>query len=92
MLWVPTARLLIWQAAVRLLPVPVSATAPQLASATLFSVKLTLPVGFDPATVAVKVTAAPKGAGVPEVASVVVLVAGGVVTAGVHASISVMRE
>ena len=37
--------------------------------------KLTLPVGFVPVTVAVKVTEAPNGAGLPELASVVVVAA-----------------
>ena len=41
-----------------------------------FSVKVTLPAGLLPATVAVKVTKVPAAAGVPEVASVVVVGAG----------------
>ena len=40
------------------------------------SVKLTLPVGFVPVTVAVKVTAVPTVAGLPELVSVVVVAVG----------------
>ena len=60
-------------AAVRLLPLPVSATAVQPVIALPSSVKPTLPVGLVPFTVAVKVTLAPAGAGLSELASVVVV-------------------
>ncbi len=91
MLWVPTVRLLVPQVAVRLLPLPLSAAALQPLIIPPPSVKLTLPVGLVPVTVAVKVTGVPTGAGVSEVASVVV-VAGKPVAATPQASISVMRE
>ena len=71
--WVPTARLEVLHVAVRLLPAPVSATAVQPAIALPLSVKPTLPVGLVPFTVAVKVTVAPAGAGLSELASVVVV-------------------
>ena len=50
-----------------------SATAPQPAIDTPPSVKLTLPVGAVPDTVAVKVRLAPAGAGLRELDSVVVV-------------------
>src|SRR5512143_2113532 len=71
MLCVPTARLLVLHAAVRLLPAPASPTAAHPLSATPPSVKLTLPVGAFPVTVAVNVTSAPTGAGFCELASTV---------------------
>src|SRR6187549_3653261 len=74
--WVPTARLEVVQAAVRLLPAPVSATAVQPAIALPLSVKPTLPVGLVPFTVAVSVTLAPTCAGLSELASVVEVGAG----------------
>src|SRR2546423_14929599 len=81
MLWVPTARLLVLQVAVLLLPEPVSATAPHPASgAPPSAIKLTLPVGFVPATVAVNVTVAPTVAGLAELATIVVVVATAVMT------------
>ena len=68
----PTVALL--QLAVLLLPDPVSATALHPASGALPSAaKLTLPVGFAPLTVAVKVTLLPSVVGLPEVASVVLV-------------------
>ena len=74
----PTARLAVLQTAIRLLPLPVSATALQPLSEVLPSaVKLTLPVGLLPVTVAVKVTLAPAVAGFSELESVVVVVVGG---------------
>jgi hypothetical protein len=91
MLWTPTARLLILQAAVRMLPTPVRATAPHPVSATLFSEKRTLPVGLDPVIEAMNVTEATAGAGLPELVNDVVVV-GKPVAAAVQASISMMRE
>src|SRR2546429_1446472 len=74
MLWAPTARLLVLQAAVLLLPEPMSATALHPASgAPPSAAKLTLPVGFVPATVAVNVTLLPTVAGLPELVSVVLV-------------------
>ena len=58
-------------AAVRTLPVPVGATAPQPTSTTELSVNWTLPVGTAPTMVAVNVTDAPANAGFAELASVV---------------------
>ena len=72
MLWVPTARLLVAQAAVRLLPEPVSATAEHAAIEP--SLKFTVPVGALPLTVAVKVTLVPAVDGVNELPIPVVLV------------------
>src|SRR4249920_3812109 len=66
MLWVPTARLAVLQAA---LP-PDSAT---LHTAAPSDVNATVPVGAFPVTVAVKVTIAPTCEGLPEVASAVVV-------------------
>src|SRR2546421_11560714 len=73
MLWVPTERLLVLQTAVLLLPEPVSANAAQPAIELPPSVKLTVPVGLLPVTVAVKVTLALTVAGLSELASVVVV-------------------
>jgi len=62
------------QLAVLLLPDPVSATALHPTSAALPSAaKLTLPVGFVPATVAVNVTLLPSVTGLPELVSVVLV-------------------
>jgi len=70
----PTASVLVAQVAFLLLPLPLSATVAQPAIGPPPSaLKLTLPVGFAPVTVAVKVTVAPANAGVPDVASVVVV-------------------
>ncbi len=73
MLWLPVARLLVAQVAVRLLPEPVSATALQLLIALTPSAKLTVPPGALPVTVAVKVTLIPAVDGLSELASVVVV-------------------
>ena len=81
MLWVPTVRLLVGQVAVLTLPEPaVNATAlhPVIAGPAS-AAKLTLPEGFVPVTVAAKVTDVPNGAGLPELASVVVVGAGATV-------------
>ena len=69
MLCVPTLRLLVLQLAVR--GEPLSVPAVQIAVAP--SVKLTLPVGFAPLTVAVKVTEVPDVAGFGALVSVVVV-------------------
>ena len=71
--WVPALKLLVLHAAVRVLPTPLKATAAQPAIDVPPSVKLTLPVGFVPATVAVNVTEAPTVAGLPDVISIVVV-------------------
>src|ERR1700682_4917931 len=73
MLWVPAARLLVLQAAVRLLPAPLSATVPQPVMVVPPSLKLTLPVGAVPTTVAVNVTFDPAVAGLAELVSDVVV-------------------
>ena len=76
MLWLPTTRLLVLQVAVLLLPMPASGAALQPLIAVPPSVKLTLPVGAAPLTVAVNVTLVPTTAGLAELASVVVVAAG----------------
>jgi hypothetical protein len=60
------------QAAVRVLPAPVSATAPQVAMVIPPSVKLTVPVGALPVTDAVNVTLVPTIAGFAELETAVV--------------------
>ena len=74
MLCAPTASAALAHCAVRLPPNPVSATAEQPLIEFGPSLKLTVPVGALPLTVAVKVTAAPADDGVSEVASEVALV------------------
>ena len=69
----PAASELVLHVAVLLLPVPLNATAPQPAMVVPPSVKLTVPVGAEPATVAVKVTFDPAETGLPELVSVVVV-------------------
>jgi len=73
MLCVPAGRLLVVHAALRVLPEPASATALQPAIDEPPSVKLTLPVGAVPVTVAVNVTLAPTGAGLSELVTMVVV-------------------
>ena len=73
MLWVPAASPAVVQLAVRLLPVPANATALQPEIGLPPSVKLTVPVGLLPVTVAVKVTLEPTVAGFAELATVVVV-------------------
>src|SRR6266508_810553 len=73
MLCVPAASVLVVHAAVRLLPLPANATAEHPAIEVAPSLKLTDPVGFAPATVAVKVTLLPTLEGFAELASVVVV-------------------
>ena len=67
MLWPPTASAAVGQVAVRELPLPDSATAEHPVIDVPPSVKLTLPVGALPFTVAANVTAPPNidGLGVP---------------------------
>ena len=72
MLWAPAARPAVEQAAVPVLPLPMRATAPQPVIDVPPSLKLTLPVGALPATVAVNVTLAPRLDGLAELTSVVV--------------------
>jgi len=73
MLCVPTVSALEAQVAVRTLPLPVRETAEQPESELAPSLKLMVPVGALPVTVAVKVTLEPTVEGVNEVARVVAL-------------------
>ncbi len=74
MLWLPCVKALVVHCAVRTLPAPpVRATAPQPPNVTPPSLKLTVPVGALPVTVAVNVTEAPGGAGLSELATAVVV-------------------
>src|SRR6266446_1371794 len=73
MLWVPVLKPLVLHAAVRVLPAPVSATAPHPLMVVPPSVKLTLPVGAVPVTDAVKVTLVPTVEGFNELDTVVVV-------------------
>ena len=73
MLCAPAVRVLVVHAAVRLLPLPVNATAEQAAIDVAPSLKLTVPVGLVPLTVAVKVTFVPRFEGLEELMSVVVV-------------------
>src|SRR5512138_3305466 len=66
MLWVPAVSAAVEHAAVRVLPEPVSATAPQPVIETPPSVKLTAPLGLKPVTVAVNVTFEPVFEGLAE--------------------------
>src|SRR5947199_110227 len=75
-LWLPTARALVLQLAVRVLPVPVRATVLQPLRALPSATKLTLPLGLVPLTLAVKVTLTPTVAGLSELVRVVVVGAG----------------
>src|SRR5450755_2822375 len=75
MLCVPAARLAVLQVTVLLLALPLgSATAAQPVRVVPSAVKVTLPVGARPVTVAVKVTLAPTTDEMAELASVVVVV------------------
>ena len=73
MLCVPAASPLLVHTAVRLLPVPDRAIELHPVIELLPSLKLTVPVGLLPVTVAVNVTLAPKLAGLVELTSVVVV-------------------
>ena len=68
----PTLKPAVVQAAVRVLPAPVSVTAPHPEIVAPPSVKVTAPVGALPVTEAVSVTLLPAIAGFGELASVVV--------------------
>src|ERR1700742_2498056 len=70
---VPTASVLTEHAAVRVLPAPTSATAPHPLSELPPSLKLTVPLGLAPLTVAVNVTTFPNVDGLAELAIVVVV-------------------
>src|SRR6187200_2700266 len=69
----PAISELVLHVAVLLFPEPLNATAPQPAMVVPPSVKLTVPVGAAPATVAVNVTFDPAKAGLPEPVRVVVV-------------------
>jgi hypothetical protein len=73
MLCVPAASVLLVHAAVRLLPLPANTTAEQPPIDVAPSLKLTVPVGLAPVTVAVKVTFVPAVDGLEELMSVVVV-------------------
>jgi hypothetical protein len=73
MLCTPATSALVLHTAV---PAAVSETPAQAAIDVPESLKLTVPVGVAPATVAVSVTSAPTAAGFAELASVVVVAAG----------------
>src|SRR5215467_2201698 len=73
MLCVPPARLVVLHAAVRVLPLPVRATAEQPLIELAPSLKLTVPVGDVPVTVAVNVTLAPTFDGLAELVREVVV-------------------
>jgi hypothetical protein len=75
MLCVAAVRALVLHAAVLLLPLPARTTAEQPLIELAPSLKLTLPVGANPPTVAVNVTLAPTADGFDELAIVAVLVA-----------------
>ena len=72
MLCVAAVSAFVLHAAVLLLPLPASAMALQPLIELAPSLKLTLPVGLLPTTVAVKVTLVPTVDGLSELASVVV--------------------
>src|SRR5215472_8476533 len=73
MLCVPAVRAVVAHCAVRVLPLPARATAEQPLIELAPSLKLTLPVGLEPVTDAVRVTFAPTVEGFNEEASVVLL-------------------
>ena len=73
MLWMPATNVLVLHAAV---PATASGTAAQPAMIVPESLKLTVPVGATPETVAVNVTIAPTPAGFAELARAVVVGAG----------------
>src|SRR5436190_4163496 len=91
MLCVPWLKALLLHAAVRTLPLPVSATPVQPLIALPPSVKATLPVGLVPVTMAVKVTELPTVDGFNELPSAV-LEGGGPTAAVPQASTSTRRE
>ena len=73
MLCVPVVSVLLLQAAVRVLPAPVRATALHVGMVIPPSVKFTGPVGPFPVTDAVNVTLPPSGDGLIELAILVVV-------------------
>src|SRR5215472_14990684 len=73
MLCEPAVSAAVEHEAVRVFPLPASATAEQPASDVPPSAKFTLPVGLVPVTVAVKVTLDPALDGLTELTSVVVV-------------------
>src|SRR5205085_2881825 len=75
MLWAAAVSVPVEHAAVRVLPLPETATAPQPAIDVPPSVKFTEPVGLLPLIVAVNVTVEATIAGFAELASVVVVAA-----------------
>src|SRR5215467_6309685 len=92
MLWVPAVSALVAHCAVRVLPLPARATAEQPLIELAPSLKLTLPVGLEPVTDAVKVTLVPVDAGLIELARMVALCGGAAPPLAVHASSSVRKE
>ena len=91
MLCVAAVSVLVLHAAVLLLPLPTNATAEQPLIELAPSLKLTLPVGLLPATVAVKVTPVPTVEGLSEL-TIVVVDGPGPTDVPPQASTSVMRE
>ena len=73
MLWLPAARLEVVHVTMAVPTLPGSGTALQPLIDVIPSVKLTLPLGLLPETVAVKVTASPTAAGLVELISDVVV-------------------
>src|SRR2546427_428246 len=71
--WLPSAKLEVMQAAVRILPLPLSAALAHPAIVVPESAKLTVPVGAVPLTVAVNVMLAPTAEGLGVLASAVVV-------------------
>ena len=72
-MWVPTVRVVVLHAAVRVLPLPESAMAEHAPMELKPSRKLTVPVGDVPMTLPVSVTFAPGLDGFAELVSVVVV-------------------
>ena len=75
MLWVPAVSAAVEHVAVRVLPLPETATALHPEIDTPASVKFTVPPGLNPVTDAVKVTLAPATEGLAELVSEVDAVA-----------------
>src|SRR5512139_3734084 len=73
MVWLPTAKPPLLQVAARVLPLPAKAPAVQPLMALPPSVKLTVPLGALPLTVAVKVTLCPNALGLADELSTVVV-------------------
>src|SRR5215472_8893253 len=92
MLCVPAVSAAVAHCAVRVLPLPARATAEQPLIELAPSLKLTLPVGLEPVTDAVKVTLVPTNPWLTELARVVALCGGAAPPPEVHASTSVRKE